>query len=122
MRQVERHLIKPNHKFYKEIDNLAFLSKNLYNVTLYKVRQEFFESGNILSFNTIYHLVKSTIDYKLLPAKVSQLIIKQVVNKEFYQKDNKTPKIIENDKETEGTLTLPGLGLEKDIIDLLNDG
>jgi hypothetical protein len=25
-------------------------------------------------------------------------IIKQVVNKEFYQKDNKTPKIIENDK------------------------
>lgn len=33
MRQVERHLIKPNHKFYQEIDNLAFLSKNLYNAS-----------------------------------------------------------------------------------------
>ena len=30
MRQVERHLIKPNHKYFKEIDKLAFLSKNLY--------------------------------------------------------------------------------------------
>jgi transposase len=80
MRQVERHLIKPNHKYFKEIDNLAFLSKNLYNASLYIVRQEFFKSNKILSFNNTYHLIKNSTDYKLLPSKVSQLIVKQVVD------------------------------------------
>ena len=80
MRQVERHLIKPNHKYFKEVDELAFLSKNLYNASLYVVRQEFFKSNKILSFNNAYHLIKQSKDYKLLPSKVSQLIIKQVVD------------------------------------------
>lgn len=80
MRQVERHLIKPSHKYFKELDKLAFLSKNLYNATLYIVRQEFFKSNKILSFNSVYHLIKNNNDYKLLPSKVSQLIIKQVVD------------------------------------------
>lgn len=80
MRQVERHLIRPNHKYFKEVDKLALLSKNLYNASLYIVRQEFFKSKKILSFNSTYHLIKQTVDYKSLPAKVSQLIIKQVVD------------------------------------------
>lgn len=86
MRQVERHLIKSNHQYFKVIDNLAFLSKNLYNATLYLVRQEFFKSNKILSFNETYHQVKSSIDYKSLPSKVSQLVIKQVVDNFNYWK------------------------------------
>ncbi len=86
MRQVERHLIKSNHQYFKIIDNLAFLSKNLYNATLYLVRQEFFKSNKILSFNETYHQVKSSIDYKSLPSKVSQLVIKQVVDNFNYWK------------------------------------
>lgn len=80
MKQVERHLIKSSHKYFKELDKLAFLSKNLYNATLYIVRQEFFKSNKILSFNSTYHLIKNSNDYKLLPSKVSQLVIKQVVD------------------------------------------
>lgn len=86
MKQVERHLIKSNHKYFKEIDNLAFLSKNLYNASLYIVRQEFFMSNKILSFNSTYHLIKNSVDYKALPSKVSQLIIKQVVDNFNYWK------------------------------------
>lgn len=50
------------------------------------VRQEFFKFNKILSFNTTYHLIKQTIDYKSLPAKVSQLVIKQVVDNFNYWK------------------------------------
>lgn len=80
MRQVERHLIKSTHKHFSDIDNLSFLSKNLYNATLYILRQEYFKTERILSFNKAYHLIKSSIDYKALPAKVGQLVVKQVVD------------------------------------------
>jgi putative transposase len=50
MRQVEKHIISKEHKFYKEIDDLMFKSKNLYNVCNYVIRQNYFNyiklSGN----------------------------------------------------------------------------
>jgi putative transposase len=42
MRLVQKHLIKFSSKDYKEIDRLAFLSKNLYNCAVYLNRQAFF--------------------------------------------------------------------------------
>ncbi|MHC5609492.1 MAG: hypothetical protein ACYTXA_00230 [Nostoc sp.] len=38
MRLVERHIIKTSHQFYKEVDDLAWRSKNLYNYANYLVR------------------------------------------------------------------------------------
>lgn len=81
---------------YAEIDNLAFLSKNLYNCGIYQCRQAFFAQQPIPSFNQLYHLLKKGIDYKALPAKVSQLVIKQVAQSfqsyfaawRAYQKDS----------------------------------
>jgi IS605 OrfB family transposase len=78
MKLVERHYIKPTNKFYKEIDNLSFLSKNLYNSALYICRQAIFNEQSIPNFNQLYHLLKDSNDYKALPTKVSQLVIKQV--------------------------------------------
>ena len=43
MRQVERHLIKPNNDLYLICDDLTFKSKNLYNAGLYQIRQSIFE-------------------------------------------------------------------------------
>ena len=63
---------------YGEIDSLAFLSKNLYNCAVYQCRQAFFDGSPIPNFNQLYHLLKCGDDYKALPCKVSQLIIKQV--------------------------------------------
>ncbi|MCJ8280559.1 MAG: RNA-guided endonuclease TnpB family protein [Rivularia sp. ALOHA_DT_140] len=78
MRLVERHLIKSTKQSYKELDKLSFLSKNLYNSATYICRQAFFSGKVVPSFNQLYHQLKNGIDYKSLPAKVSQLVIKQV--------------------------------------------
>lgn len=77
MKLVEKHLIKPSKKIFDEIDKLAFLSKNLYNCAVYQCRQAFFNNQLVPNFNQLYHLLKNGDDYKALPCKVSQLIIKQ---------------------------------------------
>lgn len=96
MQLVEKHKIKTNHRFWKQIDELCFLSKNLYNCAVYQCRQAFFNDKPVPSFNQLYHLLKTGDDYKALPAKVSQLIIKQVAKSfksyfaatKAYQKDS----------------------------------
>ena len=78
MKLVEKHLIKASKPEWEEIDNLCFLSKNLYNCGIYQCRQAFFKNQPIPNFNQLYYLLKVTDDYKALPCKVSQLIIKQI--------------------------------------------
>lgn len=74
---VEKHLGKSGKLIFAEIDNLSFFSKNIYKCTIYQCRQAFFFQQPIPTFNQLYRLLKNSIDYKGLPAKVSQLIIKQ---------------------------------------------
>lgn len=77
MQLVEQHIIKNTHKFYKELDKLCFLSKNLYNVANYYIRQEFTSNSIYLNYNKIDKLLNTdNIDYKQLPAKVSQQTLK----------------------------------------------
>ena len=95
MKLVEKHLVKSSKLEWMEIERLGFLSKNLYNCAVYQCRQAFFQGQSVPSFNQLYHLLKSD-DYKVLPAKVSQLIIKQVARTfksyfaviEVYKKDS----------------------------------
>lgn len=42
---VEQHIITVNDKRYKDLDRICFLSKNLYNVALYTIKQEFLNTG-----------------------------------------------------------------------------
>ena len=89
MQLAERHIINKNHAFYKELDAISFLSKNLYNKTNYIIRQEFIltskekESGkrdkaNWIRYNEIQKKLQNEkdFDYKQLPAKVSQHVLK----------------------------------------------
>ena len=77
---VERHIIKSNSLEYNELDNLCFLSKNLYNTALYRIRQHYFNTGKYLNkFQLINELTKEKqVDYIALPRKVSQQVIYQV--------------------------------------------
>lgn len=74
---------------YKEIDEISFLSKNLYNRANYVVRQEFIsttkekEEGKLSNANWIrYNQLQKQLqnekdyDYTKLPAKVSQQVVK----------------------------------------------
>jgi len=73
---VERHIIKSKHKYYNELDNLCWLSKNLYNSTLYNVRKYYFENKKLLKYQVINKMYVDTNneDYRALPAKVSKHI------------------------------------------------
>src|SRR5262249_3493829 len=74
----ERHIIKYCKPLYKELDEMCFKSKNLYNLTNYHIRQEFFNNGNILSYNSLDKILQKSEAYLELPAKVSQQVLMQV--------------------------------------------
>jgi putative transposase len=74
MQLVERHVINKNNQYYMEIDKLCFLSKNLYNAANYLIRQEFINNSNYLNYNASQKLMQSQVDYKSLPAKISQQV------------------------------------------------
>ena len=132
MKLVEQHIIKSNNSVYKELDNLCFLSKNLYNQALYRIRQQFFEDK---TFKNYYDLNKelhdeNQIDYRALPTNSSQETLK-LVNQNYssffksLQKQIKGVKIPGYLDKTKGRqivvynhMTLPSNLLEKGIIKL----
>ena len=71
---VEKHQIKYYSKEHKECDRLCFLSKNLYNSTLYAIRQHYFNTKKYLSYPEVNKkfAFDNQIDYRALPAKVAQ--------------------------------------------------
>ena len=79
MQLVERHQIKKSHKDWQECDSLAFKAKNLYNLCNYYMRQSFFDKGNPLSNNALYHQVSKCDAYKDMPStKIAGSLIRQV--------------------------------------------
>jgi len=77
MQLTERHIIDRNDPRFAVIDEAAFASKNLYNATLYLIRQSYIFEGRYLTYNSTHKLMKSHEAYKALPAKVSQQILMQ---------------------------------------------
>lgn len=76
MRLVEKHVIRKGNKDWKEIDDLAFKSKNLYNRANYEIRQHFFETNQILSYNEMASRMQAEESYCDLPRKVSQQVLR----------------------------------------------
>ena len=74
--RIHTYIVKPSHQWYNEIDNLSYLSKNLYNATLYHERQAYFDTNKFLRYHTINRdfTHSNQVDYRALPAKVSKLI------------------------------------------------
>ena len=70
--RTERIWLKPT----KTISWLCHLSKNLYNESNYLIRQEFFTTGKWIRYNALYHRMKSSNNYQLLPAQTAQQVLK----------------------------------------------
>ena len=70
---TERHIIKNS----KELDEVCFRSKNLYNRALYLIRQHYFETKNYLNYYDINRIMVDSkdTDYYSLPCKVSNQIL-----------------------------------------------
>lgn len=76
MRLVEQTIIKQRDPRYAIIDQASFASKNLYNATLYEIRQSFIHHGVFLNYHEMHRRMKSHEAYKALPAKVAQWVLK----------------------------------------------
>lgn len=57
---------------------LCRLTKNLYNVGLYSVRQFFFETHPHLCYEANYHVCKDNENYALLNTNIAQQTLKAV--------------------------------------------
>lgn len=67
---------------YKALRELCFLSKNMYNVALYNIRQYYFAEKKHLSFESNYKLCKDNENYALMNSNSAQQIMK-VVDRNF---------------------------------------
>ena len=75
---TEQHIITKYNLQWKLIDNLCFLSKNLYNSAIYEIKQEFIKSAKVLRYVTLEKILKNKEefnDYYKLPPAVSQSIL-----------------------------------------------
>ena len=77
---TERHIISRSDKRWKRLDELCYLSKNLYNSALYLIKQEFLKSGKWIRYYEMDKLIKEVNPepYRALPACVSQQILMQL--------------------------------------------
>ena len=80
--QLTQQIIVSNksNKF-AQLDELCFLSKNLYNVALYHIRQYYKETSKYLSYNKLTKILSDSnnIDYRAIPyAQSAQQVLRQV--------------------------------------------
>ena len=80
MQLVERRVIKQSSVVFQQIDEMSFASKNLYNSANYNMRQAFFYGGQsqVPKYESLYHMMKDSEQYKALLAKISQQVLKLV--------------------------------------------
>lgn len=79
---VEQHIITSNDKRYKMLDNICFLSKNLYNAGLYVVKQEFLSTGKWIRCTDLNKKMVSenNPDFRALSGSSSQQILMRLDN------------------------------------------
>jgi putative transposase len=66
--RTERIWLKPT----TQLRHLCHISKNLFNESNYLIRQELFKNKKWIQYNTLYHKIKTSKNYQLLPAQTAQ--------------------------------------------------
>lgn len=71
-------VIKSTDPYYNECFDICIISKQLYNVGLYQLRQALINDGKFLSSKAVYAGMKQNENWISLPRKVSNKIWKQI--------------------------------------------
>ncbi|MCV3217083.1 transposase [Plectonema radiosum NIES-515] len=77
MRQVEKHVIKDGHEWFDYCVRITTVSRQLYNTAQFTQRQGFFYGWGTQTQSKLDRLFSSNENYKAMPAKVAQLVLKQ---------------------------------------------
>jgi len=74
---TEQHVVNKNKKDWKRIDELSFLSKNLYNACLYTIKTHFEATGKWMRYNEMYRKFydEKNPDFFALPSNTAQQIM-----------------------------------------------
>ena len=100
---TQQIIITQKHKYYAGLDYLCLLAKNLYNVALYNIRQQYFKDKTYLNYNTLDKLLYSNVDYKAIPYRQSAQQILRSVDKTY----SSFFKGIKSDKNKDKKVRLP---------------
>ena len=102
---TQQIIITQKHKYYAGLDYLCLLAKNLYNVALYNIRQQYFKDKTYLNYNALDKLLSSTnnVDYKAIPYRQSAQQILRSVDKTY----SSFFKVIKSDKNKGKKVRLP---------------
>jgi putative transposase len=77
MPQVEKHVIKDGHEWFGYCAEITRISSKLYNTAQFTQRQGFFYGWGTHSQASLDVMFKQNENYKAMPAKVAQLVLKQ---------------------------------------------
>ena len=80
---TQQIIITQKHKYYAGLDYLCLLAKNLYNVALYNIRQQYFKDKTYLNYNGLDKLLYYNVDYKAIPYRQSAQQILRSVDKTY---------------------------------------
>ena len=100
---TQQIIITQKHKYYAGLDYLCLLAKNLYNVALYNIRQQYFKDKTYINYNALDKLLSSNVDYKAIPYRQSAQQILRSVDKTY----NSFFKGIKSDKNKGKRVRLP---------------
>lgn len=109
MTLVEKHVVRIGDKRFPILDDLCFRSKNLYNSTLYKIRQHFFNTNKYCGWFPIQKEFQDSDqpDYRALPSKVSQQTMR-LVDQNFKSFFNALTDYLKNPGKYKGKPRIPG--------------
>ena len=84
MMRTESIIVKPTNPQYQRLLEFCHLAKNLYNASLYDVRQHYFETKKHKTWQTqrVEFVRNDNPDYRALPAKISGGVLK-IVSKNY---------------------------------------
>lgn len=121
MNLTEKEIIYSTDERFDLIKNLCHLSKNLYNASLYDVRQYYFETKSYRTWQSQASLFtkNKNPDYYALQSHLAQQILMQVGHQFigfFNNKSNKKKRIPKyKDKNGYNVITFPKLSISKEI-------
>lgn len=76
--RAEKHIISKPNPLWKELDQLCFKSKNLYNYANYIIRQRFINNEGIPKYNDLTYELKSSEPFKDLGSNSAQHTLKML--------------------------------------------
>lgn len=122
---VETTIIDKKNEYYNNLIDLCVKAKNLYNATLYDIRQTFFETGKYKNHNAVNKdfVRENNPDYRALNSHIAKFVQKRVDsnfksffsnNKNYKSGKSDTKPNIPNYKPKDGMMTvrIPRLGIK----------